>query len=189
MAGAFGGEVAVLLLHPLERFVDGGVAAGQPPGEGALLIDPAMHAFRQGEMGPLGDGFGRRAEAFNGHQLLHGFRVETGVAQGDVAAERVGDDGERRHFLLMDQLGEVVDVAVHPIAAILRPLAVAMAAQVWGDDVPVFPQVLRHPVPVSAMVPPAMQQQQRWRFGVAPIDIVQPQPLGEKYPGGRAAGG
>ena len=39
--------------------------------------------------------------------------IDAGVAQRDVAAERVGDDAHRRQVLLVDQLGEVVDEGAH----------------------------------------------------------------------------
>ena len=42
----------------------------------------------------------------------------------------------------------------------------------------------RHPVPVAAMVAPAVDQQQRRRGRVAPVHVVQPQPLREIDAGG-----
>jgi hypothetical protein len=55
-----------------------------------------------------------------------------------------------------------------------------VAAQVGGDDVVVAAQVLGHPVPVAAVVAPAVHQDQRRRAGIAPVDVVQPQALGDE---------
>ena len=86
---------------------------------------------------------------------------------------------DRRQFLLMDELGQVVDVARHRVVAGRRPGGIAMPAQVGGDDVVFVAQCGGHPVPVAAVVAPAMQQQQRRRGRVAPVHVVQPQPLRE----------
>jgi hypothetical protein len=95
------------------------------------------------------------------------------------------DNGHRRQFLLMDQLREVVDIGGHRVAAVGRPLTIAVAAQIGGENVPIMAQGLRDPVPVAAMVAPTVHQQQRWRAGIAPVDIMQPQPLREINARGR----
>src|SRR5438477_11160002 len=61
-----------------------------------------------------------------------------------------------------------------------------MAAQIRRQDVPVLAQRRGDPVPVAAVVAPAMHQQQRRRGRVAPIDVMEPQPLREIDPRGRA---
>ena len=71
------------------------------------------------------------------------------------------------------ELRQVVDVAGHRVAAVRRPLAVAVPPQVGGDDVPVVPERLRRPVPVPAVVPPAVDQEQRRLVGIAPVHVVQ----------------
>jgi hypothetical protein len=101
----------------------------------------------------------------------------SGVAQGDAAAERMGDDAAGGQALLVDELGEVVDEGAHRIVAAGRPGAVAMAAQVRGDDVVVGAQLGGDPVPVAAVVAAAVHQDQRRRVRIAPVDVVQPQPL------------
>ena len=80
----------------------------------------------------------------------------------------------------MDQLREIVDVAIHRIVAVRRPLAIAVAAQVGRNDVPVGAQGLSHGVPVAAMVATAMHEQQRRRVRVTPLHEVQALALGEK---------
>ena len=80
----------------------------------------------------------------------------------------------------VDQLGKVVDESIHRIVSVGRPGAVAVAPRVRRDDMPVLAQFLRHPVPAAAVVTAAVLQNQRRRIGVAPIDIVQPQPLRDK---------
>src|SRR3546814_3864439 len=73
----------------------------------------------------------------------------------------MGDDGERLQRELVDELRDVADIVRHRIDAALDPFGIAMSAQVGGDDVPVVAQPLRHPVPVAAMIAPAVNQQQR----------------------------
>jgi hypothetical protein len=83
--------------------------------------------------------------------------------------------GDDRDFVVpqrVDQLGKVVDEGVHFVIAVRCPRAVAVAAQVRRDDVPVLREFFGHPIPAAAMVAPAVLQDQRRRFGVAPIDVV-----------------
>ena len=61
-----------------------------------------------------------------------------------------------------------------------------MAAQIGRQNMPVAAQRRRDPIPVAAMVAPAMHEQQRRRGRVTPIDIVQSQPLREVDPRGRS---
>src|SRR4029077_2019319 len=51
---------------------------------------------------------------------------------------------------------------------------------------PAAPRAGGEPTPVATMAAPAMHQQQRRRLGVAPIDVMQPQPLREIDPRGWA---
>ena len=97
VARLLGGEVLVLLLHALEGVLDRGVAARQAAGEAALLVDPGAHALGEGLGEALGQHLRRRAQPLDGDQLGDVLGVEPGVAQRDVAAERVGDDGDGRH--------------------------------------------------------------------------------------------
>src|SRR6266542_2432040 len=175
------GEMRVLLLHPAEGLLDRRVAPGHPAGEVALLADPLVHALGNGLLATLGQDARRGAESFDGDQLRHRLWIDAGVAERDVAAERVGDDRDRGQPLLVDELGEVVDIAGHRVAPIRRPLAVAMAPQVGRDHVPVVPERGRGPVPVPAVITPAVDQEQRRLAGIAPVHAVQPQPLGEVH--------
>ncbi len=81
--------------------------------------------------------------------------------------------------LLVDELREVVDVAGHRVAAVRRPLAVAMPPQVGRDDVPVLPERLRRPVPAAAVIPATMDQEERRLLRMAPVHVVKAQALGE----------
>src|SRR3546814_7988349 len=81
----------------------------------------------------------------------------------------MGDDRHRREVELMDELREVIDEAVHVILPIGRPGAVAMAAQVGRDDMIAVRQSFGDPVPASAMVATAVDEQQRRRRLVPPI--------------------
>ena len=89
----------------------------------------------------------------------------------------MGDDRDRRKILLMNQLREIVNVAIHRIVAFSRPLAIAVTTQVGRDNVPVGTQGLGDGVPVAAMVTPAMDQYQWRRVPIAPLNIMQAQAL------------
>src|SRR5437763_1565967 len=99
-----GGEMRILFLHALEGILDGRVAARQPARQLALLVDPFAHAFAHVLDAALGDRLGRWAQPLDGNQLAHLVGIDAGVSQGDVAAERMRDDGDRRELLLMDEL-------------------------------------------------------------------------------------
>ena len=182
VARLFGREVLVLLLHPPEGVLDGGIAARHAAGELALFGDPVLHAFGEGGLSPLLQDFRRRAQPLDRDQTPDVLRVDAGIAQRDVAAQRVRHHRHRRQLLLMNQLRQVVDIAAHGVVAVGRPLAVAMAAQVRRDDVPVIAEAFGHPVPVPAVIPPPVHQQQRRRVRIAPVDVMQPEALGEIGP-------
>src|SRR3546814_16195392 len=96
------------------------------------------------------------------------------------------DDRQRAEIELMDQLREVIDEAVHVVIAVRRPGAVAMPAQVGGDDMITALQLLCDPVPVAAMVAAAVEEQE-WRgAAIATGDIVQ---LQDRKGGGEGRGG
>src|SRR3546814_17091518 len=77
----------------------------------------------------------------------------------------------------MDELRNVIDVIIELIGAADHPLTIAMAAQIGRDDVIALAKRLGDPVPVAAMVAPAMNQQQ-WRLVlIAPIHIVKTKKL------------
>ena len=63
-----------------------------------------------------------------------------------------------------------------------------MAAQIRRDDVPLRAKPFGYPIPVTAVIAPAMEQHEGWGRGITPIDIVQPQALREEDPRGRADG-
>jgi hypothetical protein len=88
--------------------------------------------------------------------------------------------GADRHLLLaqrIDQVGEIQQQRGHGVIGIGRPGAVAMAAQIRGDHVPVGGQFARDPVHRMGMVEAAVLQDQRRRIRVAPVEIVQAQGL------------
>src|SRR5258708_7455293 len=112
--------------------------------------------------------------------------MDAGITCGDVAAERMADQGHGRKLALMNELREIVDKARHGIAAVLRPLAVAMPAQIGRDDMPAVAKPLHHPVPAARMVAAAMDQHQRRCVRIAPIEIMQTQALRNVGVRGRA---
>jgi hypothetical protein len=69
----------------------------------------------------------------------------------------MGDDRDGSQLLLMDQLGEIVDVVRHHICAAGCPRAVAMSAQVRRDHVVACGQTPGDPVPTAAMIHASVQ--------------------------------
>ena len=93
-----------------------------------------------------------------------------------IAAHAIG----ARNTVISDVDGDGdVDVVGQMIDAAAGPLRVPVAPEVRGDDVIFLPQRLRHPIPIAAVVLPAVHQEQRWRVSVAPVDVVQSQALGK----------
>jgi hypothetical protein len=82
----------------------------------------------------------------------------------------------------MDQLRQVIDVVGHRVVAGRRPGGVTVSPQVRSDHMKIFAHIGGDPVPVPAVIAPAMQQDQRRRVGIAPVHVVQPQSLGKIYP-------
>src|SRR3972149_1343405 len=60
-----------------------------------------------------------------------------------------------------------------------RPLAVSVPPKIGGDDVPLLTQRRGDPVPVATMVAAAVDEEQGRPSGIAPVHVVEPQPLGE----------
>src|SRR5262245_14505137 len=77
----------------------------------------------------------------------------------------------------MDELGQVVDVPGHRVAAVRRPLTVSVPAKIRRDDMPVLAESFRRPVPVPAMIPTAVEEKERRLVRITPIDVVETQPL------------
>src|SRR2546422_8456675 len=148
--GLLGREVRVLLLHAPEGVLDGGVATGESAGEVALLGDPFLHALDDRRRGGPYEPCRWRAEPPDGDETGDRAGIDAGVAEGDLTAQRVGDDRDRRQALLMDELGQVVDVAGQGVAAVGRPLAVAVPPEIGRENVPVVPPRRGGPVPVPA---------------------------------------
>ena len=115
-------------------------------------------------------------QTFEAGLALTGSEVKSlRVGRANIAG--VGDDAHRRQMLLVDQLGQIINEGRHGIVAAGGIGAVAVAADVGGDDVIVAAQILGHPVPVAAVVAPTVQQDQRRGIGVSPVGVVQPQAL------------
>ena len=171
------GEVRIGLLHALEGVFQGGIALRDATGELAQVADPFHQAFvaRRRVVRPRG----RHAHALDGHELRHRIGVQARIGQGHRAAHGVADQHDVLQAGLADQLRDVVDVVDRRVGAAHQPLGIAVAAQVRGDDVVVRLQRLGHPVPVPAMVASAVHQQHGRGAFVAPVHVVQTQPLRE----------
>ena len=72
----------------------------------------------------------------------------------------------------MDQLGEIINISRDCVIAVGRPLAVAVTAQIRRQNMPVMPQCIGDPIPVAAVVAPAMDEEKRRRLRIPPINIM-----------------
>ena len=171
------GEVRVGLLHALEGVFQGGIALRDAPGELAQITDP-VHQPLVPRRRVVGPGC-RHAHALDGHELCHRIGIQARVRQGHRAAHGVSDQNDVPKAGLADQLRDVVDVVDRRVGAPHQPLGITVAAQVRGDDVVVGLERLRHPVPVPAMVAAAVHEQHGRGAFVAPVHVVQTQPLRE----------
>ena len=84
----------------------------------------------------------------------------------------MGNDADGGEVELMDQLRQIVNKCGHFVIAIGRPRAVAMAPQIRGNDMPVMTQFFGYPIPATRVIAAAMDQEQRRRVGITPVDIV-----------------
>src|SRR5215469_14441077 len=116
----------VRLLHALEGILDRGIAPRHTASETALLLDPCLHALGDRLLALLGEHLRRPTQTLDGDEMAHFLRINAGIAECDVASERMPDDRDGREFLLMNELRHVIDVARHGVAAGSRPLAVAV---------------------------------------------------------------
>ena len=77
----------------------------------------------------------------------------------------------------MDQLSEIIQVTRVAIASAHYVGGITMTAEVGRDDVKSVPKSLRDPVPIMTVVSVAMHKQQWWRVRVAPVQIMETEPL------------
>ena len=92
-----------------------------------------------------------------------------------------------RHVVELPVLGVPVRFESNSAAAIETVEdAFAMWRALRGSPELIAPQSLRHPIPIPAMIAPAMDQQQRRSVRIAPIDVVKAQTLGNVVPGSRS---
>jgi len=142
-------EVGVGFLHALEGFVDGGIFSRRSARACALGLDPVAQALARRLCKAIGQHARRRAEPLDRHELADILGVGPCISERNVAPEGVGHDRDGGEALLVDELGEVVEVRERAVVAVGGPLAVAVAAQVRGDHVPLGSQGLGGPVPAA----------------------------------------
>ena len=149
-------------------------------------MDPAAHPLVERDLEPLFLHRGGRAEAFDRDEAPYLIRIKAGEAQGDIAAQRMRDDGDGGEAKLVHQLRQIINIAGDRIIAGHVPLAVAVTAKIGTDDMPILAQLHRRPVPTARMIAPAMEQDQRRFVGISPVDIMQPRALRNDTLRGRA---
>src|SRR3546814_4220979 len=121
------------VLFRSQGLVDGGVAPRLSAGELPLLVYPSAHAAVDAHLLQLRFELRRKAQTFDRNQPRHILRIDAGIAQREIGAEGMGDDRDRCELLLVDELGDVIDIGRRRIAAVGGPLAVAMAPEVGRD--------------------------------------------------------
>src|SRR5258708_8145839 len=73
----------------------------------------------------------------------------------------------------IDQKREIVDKIMDGIIAAIAPFAVAMARKIGSDDMEAIAERARDPVPGTAMIATAMEQDQRRRAVVPPVRVMK----------------
>src|SRR5215471_12628122 len=174
VACLFDGEMLVRFSHAHDCVFNRPVAPRQAAGETTLCLDPRAQALGHRLCEALGHRLGRWPEPFDRDEALYLVGIDPRITRRDIASERVADESDGRKPTLMNELREVVDIARHAVVAVLRPLAIAMPTQIRRDDVPAIAQSPRYPVPIARMIAAAMDQDERGRIRVSPIEIMQP---------------
>ena len=167
-------QVRIGLLHALVGVLHACVAAGRAGGKRSVGADPLAQPLVRRCRGPW-----IQPHPLDEHQPRHGFGKRAGEQRCDGTAQRVRHHVYRRQAALANQLGDVLHVLQNRIRAAARPLRVPVAAQIRRHDVKAAAQGLRQPIPRVAVVVNAMHQEQVGVVVVAPIQIVQAQPLRE----------
>ena len=157
--------------------------ARAPSGE--PVVDPFARALDGPLPVPVGLHLRRRAEPVHQHQLAHPLGKARRVADRHAAAERMAHDAQLPLPERLDQHRDIQRVKDREIGAVARPVAVAMAAQIGCDHVPMMPQCARRPVPAARVIAAAVEQQEQRRAVVAPVEVMQIQPLGSENSGNR----
>ena len=80
-------------------------------------------------------------------------------------------------FQRIHQLAQVKHVVRNGVGSTDRPVGVTVTAQVRCYNVEVLTQIERDEIPAAAMVAAAVNQDSERLVGIAPIDVVQLQPL------------
>ncbi len=119
----------------------------------------------------------RESEAFDGYGSLHAIGIEAGIKQSDHAAERVPDQVDGKFSDHVGQRGKIQDIFGNAVHRAGRPVAVAVAAQIHGVDVKMFPEDTRYPIPVARVIETAVHQHKRGLAVLSPIPEVQLQAM------------
>lgn len=116
-----------------------------------------------------------RADRFDCHHPAHRVRINGAESQRDMRPQRMTDKHRlalRAKSKLPRKCSNVGKISGKIVAPVLRPAAIAMSAQVGGDDMICLLQDLRQCVPTAAMVPASMNENKDrrariWPFGIA----------------------
>ena len=115
---------------------------------------------------------------FEHDQPRYLLRIGPGIGQADHSTHRMANDRDFLKPFGLHQACQIVDVIGLAVAATDRPIGIAMAAKVRGDDMKPRPQRPRQLIPVAGMIETAVNQEQRRRRRVTPIREMKPKSLG-----------
>ena len=97
-------------------------------GKSTLLGYPVLHPFGNNAPRSLGKSLRGCPQPLDGDELSDAIGINAGIAERDHAAQRMRDYRDRGELLLVDQLGEIIDVTGHRVVAVGRPLTVSVPA-------------------------------------------------------------
>ena len=114
-------------------------------------------------------------KALQEHRAVDALRVERRVAARRGAADRESDYSKAVKFKGIDEAGQVTDEP--QFVVVRRPGALPVSPLVEGQDPEPVGQVARHRIPGSRVLQIRMQEHHWWRCGVAPVAVVEAQPV------------
>jgi hypothetical protein len=155
MAGHFVGQARVNFAHAGHGRIQAGITFWVALFEAAKVFDPFADASGRWAVDVV---LLREAEAFDGDGFVYAVWIDTRVVQDDATAEGMARQANGEIVDDVKQGGEIENVFGHRVSGAWSPAAIAMAAEVEGENVIVAAQRLRDPIPIAGVVEGAVDQ-------------------------------